>query len=146
MINLEGWPILAVDDERDNLRLLEDILLFFNAQVTCASSGQEALDKLAANRYRLILQDIQMPVVSGWDIIKFIRNHADAEVKTQVVVAVTAQAMWGDKERILAAGFDGYISKPIDSLEFLTTIEGILESKKGSQSQNHGPQTANSPD
>jgi CheY-like chemotaxis protein len=138
MINLEGWSVLVVDDDRDNLRLLEDILLFSQANVTCVSSGQEALEKLAANRYRLILQDVQMPVVSGWDIIKFIRNHIDAEIKTQVVVAVTAQAMWGDKERILAAGFDGYISKPIDSLEFLTTIKDILDSKKGSQGQTHG--------
>ena len=134
MINLEDWSVLVVDDDRDNLRLLEDILLFCQAQVTCISSGQEALEKLATNRYQLILQDIQMPVVSGWDIIKFIRSHNDVEIKTQIVVAVTAQAMWGDKERALAAGFDGYISKPIDSLEFLIIIKDILDSKKGSQS------------
>lgn len=134
MINLEGWNVLVVDDDHDNLRLLEDILLFCQAQVTCISSGQEALENLSTNHYQLILQDIQMPVVSGWDIINFIRSHDKVEIKTQVVIAVTAQAMWGDKERAFAAGFDGYISKPIDSLEFLTIIQDILDSKKGSQS------------
>jgi CheY-like chemotaxis protein len=134
MINLEGWNVLVVDDDRDNLRLLEDILVFSQAQVTCISSGQEALGKLATNRYQLILQDIQMPVISGWDIIKYIRDHNDVEIKTQIVIAVTAQAMWGDKERAFAAGFDGYITKPIDSLEFLTMIKDVLDSKKGSQS------------
>ena len=133
MSNLEGWNVLVVDDDRDNLRLLEDILLFSQAQVTCVASGQEALELLATHHYQLILQDVQMPVVSGWDIIKFIRSHAEAEVNTQVVVAVTAQAMWGDKERAIAAGFDGYISKPIDSLEFLVIIKDILDAKKGSQ-------------
>src|SRR5215813_1976865 len=103
MINLEGWSVLIVDDDLDNLRLLEDILLFAQAQVTCISSGKEALENLATNRYQLILQDVQMPVVSGWDIIKFIRSHPEAEINTQIVVAVTAQAMWGDKERTLAA-------------------------------------------
>lgn len=125
--------MLVVDDDRDNLRLLEDILQFSQAQVTCISSGQEALENLAINHYQLILQDLQMPVISGWDIIRFIRSHTDIEINTQIVVAVTAQAMWGDKERALAAGFDGYISKPIDSLEFLIIIKDILDSKKGSQ-------------
>jgi len=138
MISLKDWDVLAVDDERDNLRLLEDILAFCDARVTCASSGKEALDKIAANRYGLILQDLQMPTINGWDVIRFIREHTDPAVKSQIVIAVTAAAMPGDKERTPAAGFDGYIAKPIDALEFLTTIEAILESKKGNQSQSHG--------
>src|SRR3954469_598986 len=98
-IDMKGWDVLIVDDEADNLTLLEYILAYYDARVTTANSGSEALDLLQKNGYKLGLFDIQMPKVSGWDLIKAVRQHALAEMRTMPVIAVTAMAMSGDKER-----------------------------------------------
>ncbi|HVO43463.1 MAG TPA: response regulator [Aggregatilineales bacterium] len=128
-MDLTDWLVLIVDDDLDNLRLLEDVLLYARAQVTSASTGTGAIDLLQTHTYRMVLLDIQMPNFSGWDVIHFIRGHPDPSVRQQLVIAVTAFAMSGDRERTLAGGFDGYISKPIDVITFVSTIAKIVETR-----------------
>lgn len=128
-INLSNWKILIADDEPDNLSLLQDILTFFDASVTSATSGQIAIDFIDHQPFTLALLDVQMPKVTGWDVIRHIRESSRTEIKGMLVIAVTALAMKGDRERILDAGFDGYISKPIDTSNFIQTIQQIVQSR-----------------
>ncbi|HLY28111.1 MAG TPA: response regulator, partial [Aggregatilineales bacterium] len=130
LITLDKWAVLVVDDERDNRQLLTDVLDFFGAQVTAVSSGREAMQAVEENAFRLVLLDIQMPLVDGLDVIQFIRGSDDPHIKHLMVVAVTAEAMPGDRERILAKGFDGYVAKPLDALSFANVITEIVENKE----------------
>lgn len=108
------WDVLLVDDEADNLTVLEVLLEFNGVRVTTARSGQEAVDIVRQRTFTLVLLDIQMPLVSGWDVIKEIRGNQNPDIRSMLVVAVTAHAMQGDRERVMMAGFDGYISKPVN--------------------------------
>ncbi len=126
-LNLSDWKILITDDEPDNLSLLQDILMFFDAKVTSATSGQGAIELTDQQSFTLALLDVQMPKVTGWDVIRHIRESERPETRNMLVIAVTALAMKGDRERILSAGFDGYISKPIDTTNFIQTIQQIVQ-------------------
>ncbi len=100
-LNISDWNILVVDDEPDNLNLLEDILSFYDARVISSYSGEEAIKLLDSQTFALALIDIQMPNVSGWDMIKHIRSSDKSEMRALVVIGVTAHAMPGDRERVL---------------------------------------------
>lgn len=108
------WDVLLVDDEADNLTVLELLLEFNGVRVTAARSGQEAIELFRQRAFTLVLMDIQMPLVSGWDVIKEIRASENPAIRSMLVIAVTAHAMHGDRERVMTAGFDGYISKPVN--------------------------------
>lgn len=125
--SFESWEVLVVDDEADNLMLLEYILAFHNVQVTSTRSGETALNLIKEHVYALALVDIQMPRVSGWDIVKQVRGDENPQIRAMNMIAVTALAMAGDEERILQSGFDGYISKPIDAPTFAQTVQDILD-------------------
>jgi CheY-like chemotaxis protein len=114
--------VLCVDDEVDNLRVLRYTLKYCGISSRSAQSGDEALHLLNAERFDLILLDLQMPTISGWNVIRWIRANESQSIRNLPVVAVTAHAMVGDRERVLAAGFDGYVSKPIDPPTFLQTL------------------------
>lgn len=121
---ISSWVVLAVDDEADNLTLVTKVLTFKGAQVHTATNGQEALDMLKTLQPSLILLDLSMPVMDGWEMFKQLR--ANPGLQRVPVIALTAHAMVGDKERILAAGFDGYISKPFRLNTFLAEIMRCL--------------------
>jgi CheY-like chemotaxis protein len=125
-LDVKGWNILIVDDEADNLMVLEVLFSFYDAVVTTTRSGEKALDLLCNNTYRLALLDLQMPKVSGWDLVKRVREHINPVIRNTPLIAVTALAMPGDKERVLASGFDGYISKPLDAVTFVDAVQTIL--------------------
>src|SRR5439155_26517849 len=91
-LNVSEWSVLLVDDEADNLSVLELLLTFYDARVTSVRSGQEALKLLEEQSFTMALIDIQMPGVSGWDIIKFIRENQDARLQKMLTIAVTAYA------------------------------------------------------
>jgi CheY-like chemotaxis protein len=139
-LNVADWTVLLVDDEPDNLSVLELLLTFYDARVASARSGQEALKLLAERPFTLALVDIQMPGVSGWDVIKYIRENPAA--RTMLVIAVTAYAMAGDRERVLSAGFDGYIAKPIDVTTFMQTIQETVEARRVPEATAQGPSIA----
>ena len=124
--------ILVVEDHPLNLRLVRDILEYRGHRVESAGTVDEALAALAAGRPNLVLLDIQIPGGGGELVLATLRE--DPRLVGLPVIAVTAQAMSGDRERFLRQGFDGYISKPIDTRSFASTVESYL-----SRSDSHGP-------
>jgi two-component system, cell cycle response regulator DivK len=118
---LDGWIILVVDDTPDNLTVVKTALQFQGALVYTAASGEDGLEMLKTLRPTVILMDIRMPKMNGWEMLKVLRETLG--MKCIPVIAITAYAMDSDREAILAAGFDGYISKPFD----LFTISGEIE-------------------
>ena len=115
---LSDKVLLVVEDEESNYFLLERILKRTNAKVVWAKNGIEAVDITAKGEIDLILMDIRMPVMDGYEATEEIRKFN----KTIPIIAQTAYALKGEKERSIAAGCDGYISKPIDPKELLETI------------------------
>ena len=116
--------ILIVEDNDLNRRLFSDLLTNKGYQVFECSEGKNALSKATEVKPDLILMDIQMPEVDGLTATKMIRNTP--EIAKTKIIAVTAFAMDGDSDRILAGGCDGYISKPIAIATFLKTVEDML--------------------
>ena len=115
--------LLAVDDEQDTLELYQAMLSRMDHTVSIAANGYEALRMLEQNPLPdLVLMDIQMPVMSGTDTLKIIRMHYP-ELK---VVAQSAHALTGDRDRFLGEGFDGYLPKPFTLAELDGVIEEIL--------------------
>ena len=117
-------PILIVDDNPTNAKLLAFILTREGHAVATAGDAEQALAAIARDRPRLILMDLQLPGVDGFELTR--RLKADPATAGVVVVAVTAYAMTGDEDRARAAGCDGYLSKPIDTRTLAATIAGYL--------------------
>jgi CheY-like chemotaxis protein len=128
---LKGWDVLVVDDEPDILLLIEYILGLYGAKVTCANSGQDALDLLEDRMFHLGLFDILMSKVTGWDLVKAVRQHHNMNIRTMPLVAVTAMAMPGDANHLLEAGYDAYIAKPIDAESFAATLRALVLNERG---------------
>jgi CheY-like chemotaxis protein len=116
--------ILVVEDNRDNMELMEYLLKAFGYMPKLATGGAEAVRCAREQPPDLILMDLQMPDMDGHEARDEIRKQPGLEGCT--IVAVTAFAMLGDQERILAAGFDGYISKPIAPESFVGQVERFL--------------------
>ena len=116
--------ILVVEDNDRNRRLMRILLKANGYEVVEATTGREAMDYLKDQKPDLILMDIQLPHTDGLDLTREIKDRE--ETSDIPVVAVTAYAMKGDRERILEAGCDGYISKPIDTHEVPKVIADIL--------------------
>ena len=115
--------ILIVEDNPDNMKLFRALLTLKGHEVTALQSGdglQEALDQ---HRPDLVLMDIQLPGKDGFTLLAEIRNSPHAALR---VVALTAHAMTGDRERARTAGFDDYITKPIDIASFPDQVARVL--------------------
>jgi two-component system, cell cycle response regulator DivK len=120
-----GALILVVEDNGKNMKLFRDVLLAKGYRTLEATSGEEAVALAAENSPDLVLMDIQLPDIDG--VAALGRLRADARTASLPVLALTAQAMEGDRERFLAAGFDGYVSKPVNIAEFVATVELYCE-------------------
>jgi CheY-like chemotaxis protein len=116
--------ILVVEDNRDNMELMDYLLTAFGYTPMLARGGADAIRLARQQPPDLILMDLQMPEMDGHEASAAIRGEPGLEGCT--IVAVTAFAMVGDRERILAAGFDGYISKPIAPESFVADVERYL--------------------
>ena len=116
--------VLVVEDNELNLRLFSDLLRAHDFVVEGVRDGREALAAARAFGPDLIIMDIQMPHVSGLELIEELR--ADEALSTTPVMAVTAYAGKADEDRIRAAGADAYVSKPIALMRFVETVEGLL--------------------
>jgi CheY-like chemotaxis protein len=110
---MAGEPILVVDDNPANLKLLRMLLVGESYDVRTAGDAGEALAILQQFRPRLILMDLQMPGMDGFELTR--RLKGDVATRDIVIIALTAYAMKGDEEKARAAGCDGYVSKPIDT-------------------------------
>jgi two-component system cell cycle response regulator DivK len=117
-------PILVVEDNEINLQLVRDLLEYAGFEVAEAGSVDEGRSKLREARPALVLMDIQIPGGGGESLLREIR--ADRALAHTPVVAVTAYAMHGDRDKYLAAGFDGYLSKPIDTRTFVESVRAFL--------------------
>ncbi len=111
--------VLVVEDNPLNMELVVEILTSRGFAVHEAIDGEEAMKKIEKEDYDLILMDIELPGLDGVEVTKMIKKRY---VKTPVV-ALTSYAMKGDRERFLAAGFDEYLSKPLDVSDFLKRLE-----------------------
>ena len=116
--------ILVVDDNMTNNTLAEFVLLHAKFDVTCVSSAQAAVESIDAGSPDLILMDVQMPGMSGLALTQHLKS--DPRTRDIPIVAFTAFAMKGDEERILEAGCDGYISKPITVATFADEVRAML--------------------
>ena len=119
-VALSGEQILVVEDNEKNMKLFRDVLESRGYRTLEATSGEEAVELALASDPALVLMDVQLPGIDGVEALARLRS--DGRTASIPVLALTAQAMQGDRERFLAAGFDGYISKPVDILELLRTV------------------------
>ncbi|MHB8596872.1 MAG: response regulator [Ktedonobacteraceae bacterium] len=119
------YTILVVDDSEDMRVLLYELLHDEEYTVLLAENGQEALDKTTLHHPDLILLDMSLPGMSGWEVVKHLRNLD--EFRTTPIIAVTAHTAKGDAERSLAAGCTSHVNKPFDILALLEEIEGLLQ-------------------
>lgn len=127
MHDLSNWNVLVVDDEPDNLGVIELVLNFYDAKVRTAATAMDCLVQMDVDQPTLLLVDIQMPVMDGFELMKKVReNEAWREIP---MIAITAHAMAGDQERIINAGFDGYIAKPISAMTLIDDLKSLIEAK-----------------
>jgi CheY-like chemotaxis protein len=128
--------ILVVEDNEDNLTLIDYLLKAYGYAPLLARNGEEGL-RIATERCPdLILLDIRMPGLDGYQVAAAIRSTPGLE-RTRIV-AVTASAMVGDRERIAAAGFDGYIQKPIDPETLLARLDPFIAEPPSDHTLNAG--------
>ncbi len=119
-----GQKILVVEDNELNLKLFCDLLRAHGYEAEPVRDGREAVDRARAFEPDLIVMDIQMPHVSGLELIE--RLKADSELQRTPIMAVTAYAAKGDEERIREAGAEGYVSKPISVVRFVEAVRALL--------------------
>jgi two-component system cell cycle response regulator DivK len=124
---MAGEPILVVDDNIANLKLARVLLTKEGYEVQPAVDAEDALKIMKTFKPRLILMDIQLPGMDGLELTR--RLKAAGDTKDIVIVALTAYAMKGDEEKALAAGCDGYITKPIDTQALPELILKYLQEK-----------------
>ena len=123
---MAGELLLIVEDNEKNRKLVRDVLQFKGYRTMEAESGELGVALARESRPALILMDIQLPGMSGIEALAHLR--ADPTTREIPIVAVTASAMMQDRQRILAAGFDGYQSKPIDVKGFVQMVTEVLAS------------------
>ena len=116
--------ILVVEDNEQNRILMRQILIHHGYEVLEATDGLTGLDMARAHLPALILLDIQMPVMNGFAVIRELRNNP--ELRKIKAIAVTSFAMKGDREKALEAGFDEYVTKPIDTRKLPELVKEIL--------------------
>jgi two-component system, cell cycle response regulator DivK len=120
-----GAQILVVEDNEKNMKLFRDVLHASGYRTLEAATGERAVELVFEHRPDLVLMDIQLPDIDGVEALA--RLRADERFSSVPVLALTAQAMEGDRERFLAAGFDGYLSKPVNIAEFVATVRRYCE-------------------
>jgi two-component system, cell cycle response regulator DivK len=119
--------ILIVEDSPDNMKLFRTLLTLKGYDVAGLSGGEGLLETIEAGNPDLVLMDIQLPGKDGFALLREIRGSPFGTVR---VIALTAHAMAGDRERALQAGFDGYITKPIDVKSFPDLVQRALSGER----------------
>lgn len=122
--------ILLVEDNAVNQRLLFLLLRKRGHIVTVANNGREALEALTEQPFDLVLMDIEMPVMDGFEALACIRERERATGEHLPIVAVTANDMMGTRAQYLAAGFDGYVPKPVQTEELLQVMAKVTAETK----------------
>ena len=118
---MAGERILVVEDNEKNMKLFRDVLEASGYRTMEATTGAQAVELAIEHGPALVLMDIQLPDIDGVEALG--RLRANARTASIPVLALTAQAMEGDRERFLAAGFDGYVSKPVNIVELVGAVQ-----------------------
>jgi two-component system cell cycle response regulator DivK len=116
--------ILVVEDQEDNRQILRDLLGSAGYELTEAENGEEAVAAVAKRRPDLILMDIQLPIMDGYEATRRIRTNPD--LKSVPIIAVTSYALAGDEDKALAAGCNGYVTKPYSPRDLLAKVRAYL--------------------
>jgi len=122
----DGWHVLVADDERDSLEVARRLLKYAGAIVTTASNGHEAIEAVKTHKpdFHFVLTDLSMPGMDGWELLYELKS--EPRTAHIPVIALTAHAMAGDRERGIAAGFHNYITKPLDPSKFIQQLMNLL--------------------
>jgi two-component system, cell cycle response regulator DivK len=115
-----GEQVLVVEDNEKNMKLVRDVLQASGYRTLEATTGEDAVELAVAHAPALVLMDVQLPGIDGAAALARLRR--DERTAAIPVLALTAQAMHGDRERFLDAGFDGYLSKPVDIVELVAAV------------------------
>jgi two-component system, cell cycle response regulator DivK len=118
---MAGEQILVVEDNENNMKLFRDVLRATGYATLEATTGEEAVELALANQPAVVLMDVQLPGIDGVEALAGLRR--DERTASIPVLALTAQAMSGDRDRFLETGFDGYLSKPVDIVELLEAVQ-----------------------
>lgn len=121
----EDLKILVVEDNPLNMKLINVILRREGIEVLAAENAEEGIEICKTSQPDLVLMDIQLPGMDGLEATRIIKNNK--QLNHMPVVALTAHAMEGDEEKAYAVGFDGYITKPIDTDTFMESVRSYLE-------------------
>jgi two-component system, cell cycle response regulator DivK len=118
---MAGERVLVVEDNQKNMKLFRDVLQATGYTTLGATTGEDAVELARSQQPALVLMDVQLPGIDGIEALERLRR--DERTASIPVLALTAQAMHGDRERFLRAGFDGYLSKPVDVVELIRTVQ-----------------------
>lgn len=121
---LEDWDIVVIDDEPDSLEVARYILDFYGANVYTATNGREGLALVQKVNPHFVISDLSMPEMDGWGFLSNLQEIATHQ--NLPVIALTAHAMRGDRERALAAGFHNYLTKPLTASTFIDELLTLL--------------------
>ena len=121
---LKGMKILVIDDEPDSLEVASTLLEMYDAIVFTAADGREGLAKAKEHQPTFIISDLSMPVMSGWEMLTELRN--DTTTMGIPVIALTAHAMQGDRNKAIAAGFHNYLIKPLRPQTFIKDLLNVV--------------------
>src|SRR5688500_16907849 len=114
---LKGWDIVVIDDEEDSLDVASYILDFYSANVHTGMNGLEGLALIHQKSPKFVICDLSMPVMDGWELLRELKN--DRTIADIPMIALTAHAMVGDRERAISAGFHNYLTKPLTAATFI---------------------------
>lgn len=121
---LQGWDIVVIDDEPDSLMVASYILDFYGARVHEGANGKEGLELVQSVRPHFVISDLSMPEMDGWEFLRSLKSNA--ATRDIPVIALTAHAMVGDRERAVAAGFNNYLTKPLTADTFMDQLVRLL--------------------
>lgn len=121
---LQGWDVLVIDDEPDSLEVARFILDFYGANVHTAINGKEAISLAEKIKPHFVISDLSMPEMDGWEFLSELKSTV--YIQDIPVIALTAHAMKGDRERAVAAGFHNYLTKPLTANTFMDELLVLL--------------------
>jgi CheY-like chemotaxis protein len=121
---LKDWDVVVIDDEPDSLEVARYILDFYGANVHTATNGKEGVGLVKQIKPRFVISDLSMPEMDGWEFLRELKSTVYTD--DIPVIALTAHAMKGDRERAIAAGFHNYLTKPLTATTFMDELLALL--------------------
>jgi len=121
---LQDWPVLVVEDDPASMEIAAFMLRHYGAKVDTATNGAEGLALARTSLPRFILTDMSMPILDGWTMLEEMKK--DRKLSSIPVIALTAHAMPGDREKAIAAGCHNYLTKPLTAATFINSLLNLL--------------------